>query len=97
MAKVPSRAAIDCAERLRGILSVMPSAYPDRAAYDRAVLGLAAVITTDGGSYSEKWDGARVSLHGLSATSTSGLAAAARNWCAQVTLKAAQASMAGVK
>lgn len=95
MAKVPTPAALDCCARLGQLLSNLPSPYPDRPAYDRALEPVMALIGQEGGSFSSNWNGTKLRLHGFSASSTSGLAEACRNWRTQVTLKAMQANMAG--
>ena len=62
-----------------------------------ATIGIGATvkaqITGEGGTFRDKWDGARVRLHGFTASSTIGLAGAVQNWRTQVTLKASAAAM----
>jgi hypothetical protein len=71
--------------------------YPDRAAYQVALARLQTKILHEGGSFTADGLGARVRLHGFTATSTTGLAGACHNWITQVTDKAALASMAAVR
>jgi hypothetical protein len=92
--RIPSKAALDCCTRLGHLMASVPSPYPDRAVYDQALQTVKAQITGEGGTFRDNWNGARVSLHGFTASSTTGLPGALQNWRTQVTLKAASASMA---
>lgn len=93
MARVPTKAALDCANRFSHLLANLPSAYPDRAGYDQCLQRVKSQIVAEGGRFRDEWNGARVSMHGFAASSTTGLAGAVQNWRTQVTLKAAMASM----
>lgn len=68
----------------------------DEEARNVALHNLRLVIDGAGGQHQNRWDGAAVRIHGLRATSTSGLESACRNWLTQVTLKSMAANMAGV-
>lgn len=94
-AKVPTKAALDCASHLAQKIKALPSSCDDRPGYDDGIKLLKHQIVSCGGTFSESWNGAGVRLHGFAASSTSGIADACRNWITQVTLKAASASMAG--
>ena len=85
---------------LKDALDAVPSYSFERRleqeeARNLALNNLRLVIDGAGGHSENRWDGARVRIHGLRATSTSGLESACRNWLTQVTLKSAQAAMAG--
>ena len=96
VAKVPTKAAVDLANRLNALLALpFPPAHVDKAGYDAALTRLKREITANYGTFTEGWNGARMRAHGFASSSTEGLIGACRNWITQVTLKAASASMAG--
>lgn len=94
-AKIPTKAAIDMANRLKAMASSLPSPRDDTLGYRAGLKEIGALITTEGGGFIDAWNGATIRLHGFRATSTMGLAGACHNWCTQVTLKAAAAAMDG--
>jgi hypothetical protein len=63
-------------------------------ARNAALYDLKATIEAHGGKVEDRWDGARVRIFGLRATSTTGLEGACRNWMTQFTLKSAMAGAA---
>ncbi len=95
MARVPDKDALESANRLAVLLKTLPSPRDDRDAYTQAVLTVKHHVVTCGGTFTDAWNVSRICLHGFSASCTSGFAGACHNWIAQVTLKAASASMAG--
>ena len=95
--KFATQGALACAQQMETILNAMPrsrwtnSALDNRRPEDPAwVEGtrlLQRLILTEGGSFKDDWQGARVRLHGFTASSTGGLLAACRNWITQVRAK----------
>ena len=94
--KAPSDAARAYSTRLARLLDALPSYLDDKPAYIAAIACIKLAIAEQGGAVRDDWNGARVRLHGISATSTTGVAGACRNWITQVTLKAAAAAMSSV-
>lgn len=100
---VDLKSALAFQDELRSLLADVPAfgrsplSLDEQEARVTALHRLENAIKAKGGTVEDRWDGARINLFGLRATSTMGLAAASRNWLAQLTLKAGQAVMAGVR
>lgn len=94
-ARAPSPAARALANALAVAMKDMPYPSTDRAAYDARVSQLRDMIEAKKGRVQDNWNGARIRVHGISTSSTMGLAGACHNYITQVTLKSATASMAG--
>lgn len=93
--KVPGKDALDLTTMLAELLKSLPSAHDNRQGHIEVVRVIKHTITSNGGTFTDSCNGARLRAHGFAASSTEGFVAAVRNWIAQVTLKAALASMAG--
>lgn len=81
---------------LHALLAAIPAYGPkisleEQEARTLALRKLQEAITAKGGKVQDRWDGGRISLYGLRASSTQGIAAACRNWLAQLTLKCMEA------
>lgn len=94
MTKRPSDAAIDLAIDLAKAVADLPSFQHDRPGYDRAIDAIRATIIAEGGAIRSDWQGTRLRIHGVTASSTSGAAQACKNWVAQVVLKTSAATLA---
>jgi hypothetical protein len=93
MTRTPTKEALAFHARLYGLVQALPGFQDDRPGYDAGIARIKAAIVEAGGAVRNDWNGARVRVHGFSATSTTGVAGACRNWMTQVTLKAAEATM----
>lgn len=63
------------------------------ARHRAAMAGLAEQLAADvGARITERWDGARVRIGGISSSSTSGLGGALRNWIVAARRRASEAS-----
>lgn len=94
--KVPSPAALAAWRKIKAALDSFPEtrrSLEDNEAWVLAEARLKDVILTEGGKVQDRWDGARVRVHGFSASSTMGLRPACQNWLTEVTLKSAAAAM----
>ena len=88
---VDLKAAAAAARRLHEALALLPVSrweYPTE--YDAEIAKITAIIASEGGAVNDRWDGAAVRMHGLRATSTSGIAGACRNWITQARTKAGE-------
>jgi hypothetical protein len=79
---------LDAISRLQARCDDIPSPYPNRDPYDRAVAALMADIAILGGQLKADWNVLRCRLFGETSTSTSGAVNAVRNWIAKVHPKA---------
>ena len=71
--------ALDNAERAAGTYAEDPSGFHQR--HRTQMEALAKRLTAQfGARCNDRWDGARVRLHGITSTSTTGIAGALRNW-----------------
>lgn len=96
--KAPSDATLAFSHKLRAFLDQpWPPAHIDRAAHDHRLHALQVLIAEWGGVSDTRGSVHTIRLNGFKATSTVSLARACRNWITQVTLKAGQAAMAGVR
>ncbi len=93
MSKAPSMAALAFHARLAAMVNDLPGFQDDRTGYAAGIARIKLAIVEAGGAVRDDWNGARVRVHGFSATSTMGVAMACRNWMTQVTIKAAAAGM----
>jgi hypothetical protein len=93
-ANVPSPAALAFHAQLHGMIRALPSFTTDRPGFDAGISRIKLAIVEAGGAVRDDWNGARIRVHGFSASSTTGVAGACTNWLQQVTLKAALAAMA---
>lgn len=102
LATPPSRDAavrLAFAEALQVRLKDVPTPYPDRPAYDRAIDELRNWLRSEVMGRPELWplktddgsDVTRLGIGGLTASSTAGFIGACNNWIAQVRRKAGAA------
>lgn len=92
MIRVPDVTVLAAAQRLDDVLALpFPPRHIDPVGHDGAMARLRVTILGDGGTFTDAWNGTRIRHHGFSATSTSGLVKATRNWITQVRGKATPA------
>ncbi len=86
--KYPPQGALGCADRIEALLNGFPkSRWDSKTEWETRLRELQVLILSEGGSFKDDWQGARVHLWGFRASSTSGLVAACRNWVTQVRAK----------
>jgi hypothetical protein len=88
----PSSGALAVAAQMETLLNTgFPRIrWDDPKAWEAGLANLQKLILSEGGSFKDDWQGARVRLWGFTASSTQGLTMAARNWITQVREKAGQ-------
>jgi hypothetical protein len=88
-AKAPTSEALAASTRLATFLNQpFPPRHIDAFGHDERLRLLRALIAELGGVAHEGGLDARLRLHGITSTSTSGIVQACRNWISNVTLKA---------
>ncbi len=85
-----AQGATALADRLDALLTSFPTRrHDDPTRWEDCRRDLFNMITGDGGAIRDDWNGARVSLWGITCTCTAGLTGAVRNWINKVRAKTA--------
>jgi hypothetical protein len=88
------KSALAFQDELRALLAAIPTRGASRPTDEEdrqraiALNRTVEAVAAKGGTLTDRWDGARISLYGLRASSTAGIAGACQNWLRQLTLKA---------
>jgi hypothetical protein len=97
------KSALAFQDELRRLLAAIPTRGASRPTEEEdrqraiALNRTVAAVAAKGGTLSDRWDGARINLYGLRASSTTGIVGACQNWLAQLTVKAMAAAMTGAR